>query len=97
MSLTRKYKCNLFCILVIFMIMVPAIVLAIDAPTPDVIERNPKLFEWILWLTLAGNGLLVLRVFKSQDKLWERGDDHADRISFLEGVSGRRRGDKNNG
>lgn len=80
-------------VMVLVMALLPTLCLAAGVPTPDVIRNNEGFFQWILGLALLGNGLFMMRLLNSHDKLWERSDDQEKRLSHLEGAHDANHGD----
>jgi hypothetical protein len=71
--------------LILIISLLPTFCLATGTPTPEVIRDNSGLFQWILGIALLGNGLFMMRLLKSHDRLWARGDTQETRLSHLEG------------
>ena len=76
----KKLNC-----LIIIISLLPTLCLATGVPTPAVIADNAGMFQWILGIALLGNGLFMMRLLKSHDRLWARGDGQETRLATLEG------------
>jgi hypothetical protein len=76
----KKFYCIIICIA-----LLPTLCLATGVPTPALISNNAGLFQWVLGLALLGNGIFIMRLLKSHDRLWKRGDEQGKELSELIG------------
>lgn len=70
----------------------PLVVLAVDAPTHDLIRDNSSVFAWILGMALSSLGVIIVWYVKSGNdnnkQQWLSLNNHERRLSRLEGEHG---------